>query len=67
MKKFHLFLGDGYYPAKFYDYKGSFASIGDAIAACGDEWDEIGRGFKWFQVLETQEDGSLKLVEENAK
>ena len=41
--------------------------IGAAIAACGDEWSEIGLGFKWFQVLETQEDGSLKLVEENAK
>ena len=67
MKKYHLFLGNGYYPKKFQDYQGSFESIGAAIAACGDEWSEIGLGFKWFQVLETQKDGSLKLVEENAK
>ena len=64
MKKYHLFVGDGYYPAKFSDYCGSFESVNLAISAIGDDWSDIGLGFKWFQVLETKEDGSLSLVEQ---
>ena len=64
MKRYHLFVGYDYYPSKFSDYRGSFESVNEAISAIGDDLYDVGLGFKWFQILRTNEDGSLTLEEE---
>lgn len=62
-KKYHVFSGASYYPCGgSYDYNQSFISQDDAL--------EFVKSLKlayddWFEIMETQEDGSLKSLRRN--
>ena len=61
MKKYHLFIGDCYYPGRFSDYRGSFHFLEDVhtrIKMIEPKY------LQWWQILETQDNGSLRLIEE---
>ena len=58
MSRYYLFSGMDYYPCMaMRDYKGSFASVAEAIAACvaDDEW------LQWAQIATTR-NGDLVLI-----
>ena len=51
MSRYYLFSGMDYYPSMaMRDYKGSFASVADAIAACVADGDYL----QWAQVVAIQ-------------
>jgi hypothetical protein len=56
MKKYHVFAGDDYYPLGGADYKKSFENELEAY--------KYAKSLKrdWYDVLETQEDGSLRMI-----
>lgn len=62
MKKFHLFIGYCYYPDRFSDYRGSFPTLEDAYIRIKMIEPEY---LQWWQILKTQDDGSLRLLEED--
>ncbi len=55
-KKYHVFAGDNYYPLGGQDYKNSFEKELEAY--------NYAKSLKrdWYDVLETQEDGSLRMI-----
>jgi len=57
MKRYHLFAGDDCYEMGLRDYKSSYLSLQEAMEAGSNA-----AGMEWAEIMETQEDGSLKLV-----
>ncbi len=61
MKRFHVFVGDNYYPSGFKDYIGSYTTLRAAHTAIGLlKWD-------WWEIIDTMEDGSLRRVEDSCE
>lgn len=63
MKTFHLFAGYvGQSAGGMEDYRGSFATKEEAI----ERYRELAKlMYNWFDIAETQADGSLGVVESN--
>ncbi len=60
MLKYHLFVMDGYYPTGFDDYVESFETLEQARFSA---MSPVHASRDWFEIAETQDDGSLASVD----
>ena len=62
MKRFHLFMGHDYSGSDALGtYEDSFETLDEAVSA-GEECIGKRSSYDWCEIVETQEDGSLKVV-----
>lgn len=61
-KKYHLFAGENRWPSGAEDYVKSFEKENEAIAYGRCLLNETE---DWYEILETQQDGSLKILRRN--